>query len=342
MRSVTIELTVQARKSMNGEWMSSDVLISKPWISVIIPSYCGERWIDSALRSIAAEGAEGVEVLIIDSSPTGATLEIAETYASRLRLRAFDRRDLASWQAKTNFGVKVAAADHLCWLGVDDVWFPGRAAAVRSWIHADPESPLHLAPAAIIDSGGRKIGSWRCPLRSGVRLTSAYVLERFLVQNFVAAPAPVFRKDAWLLSGGLDESLWYTADWDIWLKLAASGSVLYHDSITIGFRIHSESLTVTGSREVAAFEQQMQTVLERYLPKLANASDRLARVARASIGVNVALAAMSTGEGKGRQLLRAASQVLRLGPSGSYRYLRDSRIIERVLPRLRAKMMGAY
>jgi hypothetical protein len=329
---------------MNGEWMGIDDFVSKPWISVIIPSYCGERWIDSALSSIAAEGAEGVEVLVIDASPTGATLKIAETYSNRLRLRAFDRRDLMSWQAKTNFGAEVAAASHLCWLGVDDVWFPGRAAAVRSWIHADPEAPLHLAPAAIIDRSGRKLGAWRCPLRSGGKLTSAYVTERLLVQNFVAAPAPVFRKDAWLACGGLDESLWYTADWDIWLKLASLGSVLYHDPITIGFRIHAESLTVTGSREAAAFEQQMQIVLERHLPKLASASNTLARIARASIAVNAALAATSTskGKGKGRQLFRAASQVLRLGPSGFYRYLRDSRIIERVAPRLRAKLTGAY
>ncbi len=200
-----------------------------PWLTVIMPSYCGERWINASLSSLAAEAVNGVEVLIIDSSPTSATRDIARSYSGQLRLRVIQRCDLMSWQAKTNFGVEIADSSHICWLGVDDLWLPGRAVAVRTWIEASPEASLHLAPTAIVDKGGRNLGVWRCPLHANGELRSALVTERLLVQNFVAAPAPVFRRDAWLSCGGLDENLWYTADWDIWLKLAACGSVYYHD-----------------------------------------------------------------------------------------------------------------
>jgi hypothetical protein len=40
--------------------------------------------------------------------------------------------------------------------------------------------------------------------------------------------------------------------------------------------------------------------------------------------------------------LLAASAVMRLGPAGIHRYLRDSRIVDRVAPRVRAKLMGAF
>jgi hypothetical protein len=166
------------------------------------------------------------------------------------------------------------------------------------------------------------------------------VTERLLVQNFIAAPSPVFRKDAWLRCGGLDEELWYTADWDIWLKLAQSGPVYYHDIATIGFRIHAGSLTVTGSREPAVFEQQMQFVLDRHLLNLRGGRKDLERVARASITINTALASASSGDVGG--LFRAAAQILRLGPGGIHRYMRDSRILERVAPRVRAKVRGVF
>src|ERR1700678_3150389 len=205
--------------------MSAGGTVSAPWLSVIMPSYCGEQWIGAALRSVAAEEADGVEVLVMDGSPTTASLDIARKYSDRLDLRIIERRDLLSWHTKTNFGVEVAGASHICWLGVDDLWLPGRAAAVRAWIESAPDASLHFASSAIIDRHGRKLGVWRCPLPANGALPSALVTERLLVQNFVAAPAPVFRKDAWLACGGLDESLWYTADWDIWLKLAASGPV---------------------------------------------------------------------------------------------------------------------
>jgi glycosyltransferase involved in cell wall biosynthesis len=313
---------------------------STPWLTVIMPSYCGERWIDTSLSSLAAEAADGVEVLVIDSSPTSATRDTARDYSDRLRLRVFERRDLPSWQTKTNFGVEIAESSHICWLGVDDLWLPGRAAAVRTWIEASPEASLHLAPTAIIDKGGRKLGVWRCPLPANGELRSALLTERLLVQNFVAAPAPVFRRDAWLRCGGLDEDLWYTADWDIWLKLAACGSVYYHDCVTVGFRIHDGSLTVTGSRDTAAFAHQMQIVLDRHLAKVGAGSKGIERAARASITVNTALSSASVGNLRG--LLRAASEVVRLGPAGIHRYLRDSRIVERVAPRVRAKLTGVF
>jgi hypothetical protein len=312
---------------------------SRCWLSVIIPSFRGEHWINTALLSLAAEDAQGIEVIVVDGGETSATRDIARDYTDRLHLRICERADLLSWHTKTNFGVAGAESDHICWLGVDDVWFPGRAAAARAWIEADPDTPLHFAASAIIGGDGRKLGVWRCPLPEDRSLPSSIVTERLLVQNFVAAPAPVFRKDAWLDCGGLDESLWYTADWDMWLKLASRAPTRYHAEVTVGFRIHADSLTATGSRDSAEFVRQMREVLDRHLSKLENGSKRSARAARASIAVNSALA--SAAAGNYRDLPCAAAQVALLGPGGIRRYFRDSRIVERLLPRVRAKFSGS-
>jgi Glycosyl transferase family 2 len=304
-----------------------------------MPSYRGEQWIDSALDSIARDPAEGIEILIIDSSPTSATRDIAYGYRDRLQLCVLERPDLLSWHHKTNVGVRLANSSHVCWLHVDDLWFPGRATAIGDWIEQAPHAPLHLAACAIVDSTGRNLGVWRCPLPKDKALPSAQVTERLLVQNFIAAPAPVFRKDAWIECGGLDESLWYTADWDMWLKLAAIGPVYYHDVVTTGFRIHPASLTVTGSHNLSEFAQQHNAVLDRYLSVAGGRSQRVARAARASVRVNTALAAASAGD-FGR-LPGAMWAVLRLGPVGIYQYLRDSRLVERLSARVRARMSGS-
>jgi glycosyltransferase involved in cell wall biosynthesis len=315
------------------------LVTATPWLSVVIPSHHGELWIDTALRSLVEE-ADGIEVLLIDGSSTSATLDIARAYSDRLCLRVFERRDLQSWQAKTNFGVSEAASAHVCWLGVDDVWLPGRAAAARSWIGSHPGIAMHLAPSAIIDNQGRRLGVWRCPFTVKAELSPRLVTERLLVQNFIAAPAPIFRRDAWLEQGGADEGLWYTADWDIWLKLAALGPIRYHDQVTVGFRIHGESLTVTGSRNTSDFANQMLTVLFRHLSTMEGDFKSVERAAHASIVVNAALAAASAGDPS--HLFRAALQVLRLGPSGIRRYLRDSRLLDRIRPRVRARLLGGF
>jgi glycosyltransferase involved in cell wall biosynthesis len=325
---------------LNNLTQDAGARTAAPWLSLVVPSYRGEQWVATALDSVARQPPDGVEVLFVDGGPSSAAADIARTFSDRLRLRIFERADLDSWHKKTNFAVQMAQAEHICWLGVDDVWLPGRAKTVRGWISDAPRIPLHLAASILIDRDGKPLGRWRCPLPSGKELPSQLLIQRLLVQNFVAAPAPVFRRDAWLRCGGLDEKLWYTADWDIWLKLAGIGPVVYHDAATIGFRIHDGALTVTGSRDSRDFKQQMEIVLERHLSRASDDVRSIERAARASIGVNLALAAAAAGDWHG--LPRAVWQVFKLGPSGIARYLRDSRLRERMLPRFWAKMFGSF
>jgi hypothetical protein len=320
--------------------MTTSTNISRPWLSVIMPSYRGEEWIGLALQSLAAGGADGIEVLLIDGGPTPAARRIAQEFEDRVRLRVVVREDMSSWHGRTNFGVQLAQSPYVCLLSVDDVWLPGRAAAVHAWIEAAPGAVLHLGPTAIIDRHGCELGTWRCSLPMSRELSFETVAERLLVQNFIASPTPVFRRDAWIESGGLDESLWYTADWDLWLKLSAAGTVHYHPEITSGFRIHSGSLTMTGSRDSVELEQQMCTVLERYLPRLGSRSQYVEHAARASIAVNLALARAAAGDTRG--LWGALGSVLRLGPAAIRRFLRDTRLLERVVPRVRARMRGSF
>ena len=81
------------------------------------------------------------------------------------------------------------------------------------------------------------------------------MVERLLVQNFIAIPAPLFRRDQALSVGGLDARLWYAADWDFWLKLAAMGPTVYSPRPLAGFRIHSQSQTITRAGQMDEVRQ---------------------------------------------------------------------------------------
>jgi GT2 family glycosyltransferase len=313
----------------------------RPWLSVILPVYRGEEWLDRTLGSVAHESDKGVEVVIIDSSPTPDTMAIVERFSDRLTLKIVDPEGIDGCLPKTNLGAARASADHLAWLCQDDLWLPGRIAAVREWIADRPDAVLHLAPAAIIDRDDRRLGTWRCPLAGmPLPIDRTTLLERLLVQNFIAVPSAVIRRDAWLACGGLDLNLWYTGDWDMWLKLAGRGEVLYHNTVTAAFRVHDASATIVGSRDSADFAAQQQQVVERYIAAVPSDRRRgVRRLAQASIAVNTGLAAAASGHP--RKLIGAIGSVIALGPIGAAQYLHRSRIVERVLPRVRAKLAGA-
>jgi glycosyltransferase involved in cell wall biosynthesis len=312
----------------------------KPWLTVVLPIYCGEEWIGRTLDSIAAQAMPGIEILLIDSSPTSGTADIARTFEDRLALTILRPEGLDGCSPKTNFGVEHARAEHVTWLCQDDFWLPGRAQAVRAWIEAQPLAVLHLAPTAIVDRNDVVRGIWRGPLsETGAPLDGTELCKRLLVQNFVAVASPVIRRDAWLACGGIDVDLWYTGDWDLWLKLAQSGAVFYHDAVTAAFRIHGSSATSIGSRDRANLTQQLRTVLERHIGAIPKAHvAAVMRLAETSILVNVELAAAANGELAAAA--RAAWAVLALGPAEMFRYLYFSRIVERSMPRLSAKLAG--
>lgn len=313
--------------------------MARPWLSVVMPTKAGERWIAQALLSVCREGEPGIECIVIDSSDTEETVRVAEAFRGRMALRIERRVDFTSWQASTNYGVQIASAPYISILHQDDLWLPGRAAAVRRWLAADPDAILHVNPSRIIDRSGRALGTWRCPLSAAEAVPAETFLERLLVQNFIAIPAPVVRRDQYLAAGGLDEKLWYTADWDLYLKLGRMGRTRYHAEALTAFRIHGASLTISGSRSAADFREQLRIVVDRHADALPQGCrQRVLKAARASIDVNTALA--DAYNGQIRAVARGGMAMLRLGPLGLVRYLRDSRLIERLLPRVRAMVAG--
>ena len=316
--------------------------MEKPWLSVIVPSHNGERWLGAALQSLVDQKARDIEVVVIDGSASDASLQIVNSFSDKLNIRGQRCLDLRSWTAKTNFGVEQARADRICILHQDDLWLPNRFANLRNWLSAQPDSAMHLHPCYIIDESGRRLGLWRCPLPDGDSPVPPHILfERLLIQNFIGIPAPTIRRDAYLRVGGLDDRLWYTADWDLYLKIAAIGDIFYHSTPLACFRIHKDSLTVVGSKNSADFKNQQKIVVDRHIGKLPpDVKEAMRRLAAASIDVNTALAASIAGESL--QIMKAFAAVIALGPRGIRRYLFYSRILERAFPRLRALVAGRF
>lgn len=311
-----------------------------PWLSVVMPVHDGAQYLDETLASLVGEADAGVEVIIIDSSVNDRCARIVEQYRDRLTIDYLQRPDMVSWTSKTNFAVTRSSAGHISMLHQDDLWLSGRADAIRAALSQNPAATMLLFPSRFIDRTGRDLGRWTLPLSADRAWGGASLIECLLVQNFVAICAPVIARADWAAVGGLDEDLWYTPDWDLYIKLAGKGDAVVSDRETTAFRVHRESQTVKGSRDSVSFQDQQQRVIDRYVPTLP--PDRRARtlkIARASMAVNVALAAAAAG--RPSALFTALTGVARLNPRQFGTYLRYSRIFERVVPRLRTLFVGS-
>lgn len=310
-----------------------------PWLTAIMPTFNGERYLRYALDSICQQMDDTIEVIIVDDGSTDSTLDIARSYLDRLPLKIIAGERRGSWIAGTNDGLRVASAPWSCFLHQDDYWFPTRLAEMRSYIDSFPECALYLHATEFRDEKDRPLGRWTCPLPGRTLLKSEWVTSRLVVQCFTAINAPIFRTEYARIGGGLDAALWYTADWDFWLRLAHSGPVVYCPKILAAFRVHSQSLTITGSRTLPRFREQLENVAEKWLAMIEAHNIDVASRARLSVELNVALAGANSGASYG-PLLRALALLISRGPTYWFRFLRDTRIHQRVLARLKAKLLG--
>jgi len=307
-----------------------------PWLSAIVPVHNGAHFLGATLASVAAEGAAGVEIRCYNSGDDGgAARGVAMRFADRLDIIWIDTPSIRPWTAKTNLGVQQARGGHIVMLHQDDLWLPGHLAAARRATHCG--AALSVGPSRLIDKAGRDVGGWRLPFAAGT-INGVSLARTLIVQNTIAIPSPVIRRDAFLEVGGLDDELWYTADWDLYLKLTLAGEVTVRDTATTAFRLHGQSLTMTGWRDLADFANQHTIVLDRYLPRLAPLPSGVEACARASMAINCALAGASAGQWG--QIAAAAAALARLGPAGAIHLLSKTRLADRVVARAKLMLAG--
>ncbi len=314
--------------------------MTKPWLSVISPIYNGEKYLSQALDSILIQKDDDIECIVVNGESTDATMSILNSYQDKLPLKIFQKERKDNWVVKTNYALSLAAGDYVCFLHHDDYWLKDRLKIMKGLSGQFPDATLFLHPSYFIDVHGNNVGTWKCPLPFYPKIiNSNLMLERLLVQNFISILGPVFKREAALKVGGLDESLWYTADWDFWLKIASCGDALYYPKPLSGFRIHPGSQTIVGSSHTQNFQEQLESVANKHLSHW-EAPDpikkEVGKIIFFSNRVNSTLA--STLHGEKYDFWGLLSSFLLLGPLGWHRYLRDSRIWERTVARLRARL----
>jgi hypothetical protein len=121
--------------------------------------------------------------------------------------------------AAKNTAAKAATGEFVVILDADDVFLPGRLAALRELASARPDLDI-LTTDAYLDADGRRIGTSYSPQH---RFAALDQRRAILERNFVFGLAAV-RRARLLAIGGFDETLSHATDWDCWVRLVLDGA----------------------------------------------------------------------------------------------------------------------
>lgn len=225
-------------------------------ISVVTPSYNQAQYLEQTMLSVLGQDGPRVEYLVLDGGSTDGSVEIIRRYADRL----------AYWCSKPDGGQAAALADGfqrctgdiLCWLNSDDLFLPGALARVAAYFQTHLATQALCGGAFIIDSQNRPLSAF-CAHTLGVRAT--YDRFRFYGQDGVFQPATFWRRSAYDAVGGMDPTLHFTMDYDLFIRLARLQRFARLPVMLSCFRLHGDCKS---SRQQQIRETEAQLLAHRY------------------------------------------------------------------------------
>lgn len=96
--------------------------VNIPYISIIIPAYNAEKYIDICLQSVLSQSLKNIEIIIIDDGSTDNTLNLIRKYAENdNRIKIFIQENRGSGPAR-NLGIKKSVGQFIAFMDADDFY----------------------------------------------------------------------------------------------------------------------------------------------------------------------------------------------------------------------------
>lgn len=215
--------------------MNADEL-TDPLVSIITPSFNQGRFLAATIDSVLAQDYGHIEFLVVDGGSTDGSLSVLERYGDRVRWISEPDEGQADAVDK---GIRQTQGEIVAWLNSDDRYVPGAITTAVNALARHPEAPGIYGDAEFIDAVGNRLGP--C-----IQVEPFDLARLINVTDFVVQPAAFFRRTAYEAVGGLDRSLHYCLDYDLWIRMGLSAPLEYIPRPLAQVRIHSATKTSGG------------------------------------------------------------------------------------------------
>ncbi|MEM8831699.1 MAG: glycosyltransferase family A protein [Cyanobacteria bacterium P01_G01_bin.19] len=222
-------------------------------VSVIIPAYNGDRYIEDAIAGILAQTYTNYEIIVVDDGSTDNTYEVIKKYGDRIRYFSQSNQGVA---ASRNLGLAKSQGEYIAFLDQDDIFLPHKLASQVALLERDSNLGIVNSGWQIVDRRG-KIQAAVEPWLQIPELNTA----KLIIWKPVFLGAMLFRK-SWLdRTEGFDTTLEQTPDVDLTIRLAGMGCAAdWVKQCTVKYRQHEGN----ASKNTLLQSQELDRILARF------------------------------------------------------------------------------
>lgn len=161
-------------------------------VSVVMPAYNAEKYIEAAIRSVLRQTWTEFELLVIDDCSRDSTAEIVERLAAEDgRITLLRSAENAGVSAGRNRGVQEARGEWIAYLDSDDLWREDKLERQLALLERYPDAVLSYTASAFMDESGRM---YSYVMEAEAEITYAALLRR----NLLSCSSVMVRRDVML------------------------------------------------------------------------------------------------------------------------------------------------
>lgn len=218
-----------------------------PKVSIVLPSYNGERYIRQSIESVINQTFTDWELIIVDDCSTDSTLHIAEEYAGKeKRIRVIHNEENQKLPEALNIGFRHAAGAYLTWTSDDNMYLSRALEEMNQYLDEHEEVPMVCTGMLFMNDNMQFMKEY-----------TPYNSSRMHVQDTVGA-CFMYRREVLTEVGEYSKEFFCVEDYEYWIRILIKyGSIGYIPNIYYLYRLQKDSLTVKKAERVRRMNSKL-------------------------------------------------------------------------------------
>lgn len=209
-------------------------------ISIVLPTYNGEKYIHESIQSIINQTYIDWELIVIDDCSADSTNSIVAEYSKKdCRIKLFRNKNNLKLPASLNEGFARATGDYLTWTSDDNLYKTNALEKLLEVLQNDENCGLVFSRMENIDENGKSKGLSKIP----------YDVKELCYRNIVGASF-LYTHKVYEDIGDYDTDRFLMEDYDYWLRISQKYTIKYIPEVLYEYRQHGNSLTESRNRQV--------------------------------------------------------------------------------------------
>lgn len=204
-------------------------------VDILIPVREPAPWLPETLAGVGALTGVRFNVVVVVNGPDRQTSDMVRE--SGLDVRMAFSPDSFNLGETLNVGLAACSAPLVARLDQDDIPIPSRLRRQRDVLRLNPEAAMTCSGKTFIDETGRPTSVGRVPA------TSDALLRVMRWKNVVWHPTVMFRREVVIGLGGYSADAVFVEDYELWLRMLASHTIVPIDEPLLRYRIHANQIT---------------------------------------------------------------------------------------------------